>query len=47
MEEKEKKQKIKEVNKNKDFNIIVSYATNGKSFQSIAENIVLRKLDEV
>ena len=33
--------------KKKDFNIIVTYAKNGKSFQQIAENIILRKMDEL
>ena len=45
MKKKDKSQNSKE--KSKNFNIIVSYAKNGKSFQTIAENIVLRKLDEV
>ena len=37
----EKKNKAKE-----DFNIIVTYADNGQSFQSIAENIIIRKMNE-
>ena len=45
MEEKEET-KEKE-RKKKDFNIIVTYAKNGKSFQQIAENIILRKMDEL
>lgn len=37
----------KEKNKRKeDFNIIVTYAENGQSFQSIAENIIIRKMNE-
>ena len=38
----EKKNKVKE-----DFNIIVTYADNGQSFQSIAENIIIRKMNEI
>ena len=37
----EKRNKVKE-----DFNIIVTYADNGQSFQSIAENIIIRKMNE-
>lgn len=37
----EKKDKGKE-----DFNIVVTYAKNGQSFQSIAENIIIRKMNE-
>ena len=37
----EKKKKVKE-----DFNIIVTYANKGQSFQSIAENIIIRKMNE-
>lgn len=29
-----------------EFNIIVTYAKNGQSFQSIAENIIIRKMNE-
>lgn len=32
--------------KKEDFNIIVTYAENGQSFQSIAENIIIRKMNE-
>lgn len=32
--------------KEKDFNVIVTYAENGQSFQSIAENIIIRKMNE-
>lgn len=31
----------------KDFNIIVTYAEKGPSFQSIAENILIRKMNEI
>ena len=41
------KNSTNEDNKKYDFNIIVSYANDGKSFQSIAENIILRRLDEI
>lgn len=35
------------INKGKeDFNIVVTYAENGQSFQSIAENIIIRKMNE-
>lgn len=37
--------KVKE-NKKEEFNIIVTYAKNGQSFQSIAENIIMRKISE-
>ncbi len=37
----------KEEKKKEDFNIIVTYAENGKSFQSIAENILIRKMNEI
>lgn len=30
----------------KDFNIIVTYAKKGQSFQTIAENIIIRKMSE-
>lgn len=33
-------------NRKEDFNIIVTYAENGKSFQSIVENIIIRKMEE-
>ncbi len=36
----------KEEKKKEDFNIIVTYAENGQSFQSIAENIIIRKMNE-
>lgn len=41
------KKDTKEQNKISDFNIIVSYANDGKDFQTIMENIILRRLDEV
>ena len=31
----------------KYFNVIVTYAENGQSFQTIAENIILRKMNEL
>ena len=31
----------------KNFNVIVTYAENGQSFQTIAENIILRKMNEL
>lgn len=35
------------INKGKeDFNIVVTYAEKGQSFQSIAENIIRRKMNE-
>lgn len=35
------------INKGKeDFNIVVTYAENGQSFQAIAENIIIRKMNE-
>ena len=35
------------INKGKeDFNIVVTYAENGQSFQAIAENIIIRKMKE-
>lgn len=38
----------KENNKKKEeFNIVVSYAENGISFQSIVEKILLRRMDEI
>ncbi len=37
----------KKIKKEKDFNIIVTYAEDGPSFQSIAENIIIRKLNEI
>ena len=40
-------EKEKKDNKKQDFNIIVTYAEDGKSFQSIVENIILRKIGEV
>lgn len=40
-EEKENKKKEDK------FNIIVTYAKNGQSFQSIAENIIIRRLNEI
>lgn len=39
--------KEKDKKKDKDFNIIVTYAENGKSFQTIAENILIRKMNEI
>ena len=39
---KEKADKVKE-----DFKIIVTYAEKGQSFQSIAENIIIRKINEI
>ena len=30
-----------------DFKIIVTYAENGQSFQSIAEKIIIRKINEI
>lgn len=33
-------------NEKEDFNIVVTYAENGQSFQSIAENIIIRKMNE-
>ena len=48
MEKSENTNKIKEENKRKkDFNIIVTYAEHGQSFQSIAENILIRKINEI
>ncbi|MBQ2937886.1 MAG: hypothetical protein IJE05_03280 [Clostridia bacterium] len=47
MEESENIIKTKEKNKKKeDYNIIVTYAEHGQSFQSIAENIIIRKMNE-
>lgn len=47
----EKKQKAKKSNDEKvnkdEFNITVSYAQNGQSFQTIAENIIIRKMNEI
>ena len=37
----------KEEKKKEDFNIIVSYAENGVSFQSIVETILIRRMDEI
>lgn len=34
-------------NNKKDFNIIITYAEKGRSFQEIAENIIIRKLKEM
>lgn len=31
----------------KNFNVIVTYAENGQSFQTIAENIIVRKMNEL
>ena len=31
---------------NENFNIVVTYDDNGQSFQSIAENIIIRKMNE-
>lgn len=39
--------KDKDNKKKDDFNIIVTYAENGQSFQSIAENIIIRKINEI
>ncbi len=35
--------------KKEDFNVVVTYAENGKgrSFQSIVENIVIRKMEDM
>ena len=30
-----------------NYNIIVTYAKDGQSFQSIAENIIIRKMNEI
>lgn len=42
-----KEEKTEDKKKKSEFNIIVSYAKNGVSFQSIVENILLRKMDEI
>lgn len=47
MQKTEKNNNTKENNKKKeDFNIIVTYAEDGQSFQSIAESIIIRKMSE-
>ena len=38
--------KIKD-KKKEEFNIMVSYNKNGKSFQTIAEEILIRKMNEI
>lgn len=37
----------KENRKEDKFNIIVTYAKNGQNFQSIAEGIIIRKMNEI
>lgn len=38
--------KSKKEEKNHEFKIYVTYDKNGKSFQEVAENILLRKINE-
>lgn len=44
---KERKIKEEKEKKTENFNIVVTYDKNGKSFQSIAEDILIRKMNEI
>ncbi len=39
-------QKLEVKDKKEEFKIFVTYDKNGKSFQEVAENILLRKINE-
>lgn len=39
-------QKLEVKDKKEEFKIFVNYDKNGKSFQEVAENILLRKINE-
>ena len=45
---KDNKNENKRKNKKEDdFKIVVSYANNGKTFQEVFQNIILRRMDEI
>ena len=46
MQEREDNNTNEKKSKKGNFNIIVTYAKDGQSFQSIAENIIIRKINE-